>query len=49
MKILGIDLGKYMSAACLLDTDTNQTLYFTFYSLPQSSNLFWLKLNLHWW
>jgi transposase len=34
MKILGIDLGKYKSAACLLDTDTNQTLYFTFYSLP---------------
>lgn len=29
MKILGIDLGKYNSAACLLDTQTNDSLFFT--------------------
>jgi transposase len=34
MKILGIDLGKYKSAACLFDSDTHETLYFTFSSLP---------------
>jgi len=32
MKILGIDLGKYKSVACLLETGTNDTLYFTFAS-----------------
>jgi transposase len=34
MKILGIDLGKYKSAACLFDSDTHETLHFTFHSLP---------------
>ncbi|MGI0484213.1 IS110 family transposase [Pantanalinema rosaneae CENA516] len=32
MKILGIDLGKYKSVACLFETETNDTLYFTFTS-----------------
>lgn len=32
MKILGIDLGKYNSAACLFDTQTLDTLFFTFKS-----------------
>lgn len=30
MKILGIDLGKYNCAACLFDTQTQDTLFFTF-------------------
>jgi transposase len=34
MKILGIDLGKYKSAACLFDSDTHETLHFTFPSFP---------------
>lgn len=33
MKILGIDLGKYNSAACLFDTQTQDTLFFTFKTL----------------
>lgn len=33
MKILGIDLGKYTSAACLFDTQSNDTLFFSFKSL----------------
>lgn len=32
MKILGIDLGKYTSAACLFDTQSNDTLFFSFKS-----------------
>ena len=32
MKILGIDLGKYNSVACLFDTQTQDTLFFTFKS-----------------
>ena len=32
MKILGIDLGKYNSAACLFDTQSNDTLFFSFKS-----------------
>ena len=34
MKILGIDLGKYNSVACLLDTDSNENLFFSFKSFP---------------
>jgi transposase len=34
MKILGIDLGKYKSAACLFDSETHETLHFTFPSFP---------------
>jgi transposase len=34
MKILGIDLGKDKSAACLFDSDTHETLHFTFPSFP---------------
>jgi transposase len=34
MKILGIDLGKYNSVACLLETQTNKTLFFSFKSFP---------------
>jgi len=34
MKILGIDLGKYKSVACLFDTEANSTLFFTFYTRP---------------
>jgi transposase len=37
MKILGIDLGKYKSAACLFDSDTHETLHFTF---PSFANEF---------
>ena len=33
MKILGIDLGKYNSVACLFDTQTQDTLFFSFKSL----------------
>lgn len=33
MKILGIDLGKYNSVACLFDTQTQATLFFSFKSL----------------
>jgi transposase len=36
MKILGIDLGKYKSVACLLETETNDTLYFTFASQAEA-------------
>lgn len=32
MKILGIDLGKYNSVACLFDTQTQDTLFFSFKS-----------------
>lgn len=35
MKILGIDLGKFNSVACLLDTETQETLFFSFKSLRQ--------------
>lgn len=35
MKILGIDLGKYNSVACLFDTQTQDTLFFTFKSLAK--------------
>lgn len=35
MKILGIDLGKYHSVACLLEVETNETLFFSFKSYPQ--------------
>ena len=35
MKILGIDLGKFTSVACLLDTETQETLFFSFKSLRQ--------------
>lgn len=34
MKILGIDLGKYNSVACLLDPETQETLFFSFKSYP---------------
>lgn len=34
MKILGIDLGKYNSVACLLDSETQETLFFSFKSFP---------------
>jgi len=34
MKILGIDLGKYKSVACLFDTEASSTLFFTFYTRP---------------
>ena len=34
MKFLGIDLGKYNSAAFLLETDSNHTLFFSFKSFP---------------
>lgn len=33
MKILGIDLGKYTSVACLFDTQTQNHLFFSFKSL----------------
>jgi transposase len=33
MKILGIDLGKYNSVACLFDTQTQDTLFFSFKSI----------------
>ena len=33
MKILGIDLGKYTSVACLFDTETQDHLFFSFKSL----------------
>lgn len=33
MKILGIDLGKYTSVACLFDTETQNYLFFNFKSL----------------
>lgn len=35
MKILGIDLGKFNSVACLLDTETYETLFFSFKSFRQ--------------
>lgn len=35
MKILGIDLGKYNCVACLLETETQETLFFSFKSYPQ--------------
>lgn len=35
MKILGIDLGKYNSVACLLKTETQETLFFSLKSYPQ--------------
>lgn len=35
MKILGIDLGKFNSVACLLETETQDTLFFSFKSYPQ--------------
>lgn len=35
MKILGIDLEKYNSVASLLETDTQETLFFSFKSYPQ--------------
>lgn len=34
MKILGIDLGKYNSVACLFDTVSNEYLFFSFKSFP---------------
>jgi hypothetical protein len=30
MKILALDLGKFKSVSCLLDTETNQTEFWTF-------------------
>lgn len=35
MKILGIDLGKYKSVACLFNTDDNTTLFFTYQTQPE--------------
>lgn len=35
MKILGIDLGKFNSVACLLETETQDTLFFSFKSYPK--------------
>ena len=32
MKILGIDFGEYNSVACLFDTQTQDTLFFSFKS-----------------
>lgn len=46
MKILGIDLGKYNSVACLLDPETQETLFFPLNPTPMNLDLYFLKCLL---
>ena len=42
-KILAIDLGKFKSVTCLLNTETNQTEFWTMTTDRRASAHFWVS------